>query len=412
MLSELVTSANFNDSTFTLWQVITVCDQVAGGFYFGKKIIGEPYSREDEDLLRTTISSAAHVLENLQLYSELEHARERLAAENLTLRQQVRKEMPSYEIIGASIAMQKVHENIENFAKSDAAVLIRGETGTGKELVARAIHYQSPRADSPFVAINCTAIPESLVESEFFGIESGAATGVKQRIGYFEQAHGGTLFIDEIGDMPLSSQAKVLRTLQEHTVRRVGSLKEIHVDVRIVAATHQDLKNEIKAGNFREDLYYRIGVLEIHIPPLRQRHSDIAVLATHFLSEKEKKIGRVLQGFHPDALKLLQRYDWPGNVRELENEIERIVTLADDGESIDEGHLSPHIMDEYSSGSDETLFLENIRDAVDRLEKRMILKALAECKGNKSQVARILGLSRLGLQKKMKRLNLAEKGMQ
>lgn len=409
ILTELVTSTNLSDSTFTLWHVINVRDEMVGGFYFGKKIIGEPYSREDEDLLRTAVSSAAHVLENLHLYSELEQARERLAVENLTLRQQVRKEMPSTDIIGASIAMQKVHENIDNFAKSDAAVIIRGETGTGKELVARAIHYQSPRADGPFVAINCTAIPESLVESEFFGIETGAATGVTKRIGYFEQAHSGTIFIDEIGDMPLSSQAKVLRTLQERTVRRVGGLKEIHVDVRIVAATHKDLKEEIKAGRFREDLYYRIGVLEIHIPPLRQRLNDIAILATHFLSEKESKVGRALKGFRPDVLKILQKYDWPGNVRELENEIERIVTLADDGDFVEEHHLSPHIVNDTEPGQDDELFLENLRDAVDRLEKRMIHKALSECKGNKSEVARILGLSRLGLQKKMNRLKISEK---
>lgn len=399
ILTERLTSTHLSDSTFTHWQLISVRGKVTGGLYFGKKIIGEPYSREDEDLLQATISSASHVLENLELYEELEQARERLAAENLTLRQQVRKDTPSTNIIGASFAMQNLHENIKNFARSEAAVLIRGETGTGKELVARAIHYQSPRADGPFVAINCTAIPESLVESEFFGIESGAATGVKQRIGYFEQAHGGTIFIDEIGDMPLSSQAKMLRTLQERTVRRVGGLKEIHVDVRIVAATHKDLKEEIKAGNFREDLFYRIGVLEIQIPPLRQRKNDIALLATHFLAEKEKQIGRTLAGFLPETLKLLQHYDWPGNVRELENEIERIVTLADDGEYIDEQHLSSHIAGEASTEFDEELILENLRDAVDRLERKMINKALMQCNGNKSEVARILGLSRLGLQK-------------
>ncbi|KAA3661123.1 MAG: AAA family ATPase [Calditrichaeota bacterium] len=409
LLTERLTSTHFNDSTFTLWHLISVRDAIVGGFYFGKKIIGEPYSREDEDLLQATISSASHVLENLQLYTELEDARERLAAENLNLRQQVRKDTHSTDIVGGSFAMQNLQESIQNFSRSDAAVIIRGETGTGKELVARAIHYQSPRADGPFVAINCTAIPESLVESEFFGIEAGAATGVKQRIGYFEQAHGGTIFIDEIGDMPLSSQAKVLRTLQERTVRRVGGLKEIHVDVRIVAATHKDLKEEIKAGNFREDLFYRIGVLEIQIPPLRQRKNDIALLATHFLNEKEKQIGRSVAGFDPEALNQLQHYDWPGNVRELENEIERIVTLADDGEMIEEHHLSAHIAGNVSSEFEDELVLENMRNAVDRLEKRMINKALAECNGNKSEVARILGLSRLGLQKKMARLKIAEK---
>ncbi|MDQ7053096.1 MAG: sigma 54-interacting transcriptional regulator [candidate division KSB1 bacterium] len=227
------------DQDFTLWEWIEVQNQPVGGLYFGKKILGEPYNSNDEALLRAVCSYAAHVLENITLYQQLRRAHERLAAENLVLKQKVRQQALSQEIIGQSRPIEQLRQLILNYGRSEAPVLITGETGTGKELVARAIHEASARSNGPFVAINCAAIPDNLVESEFFGIEEGVATGVKRRIGYFEQAHTGTLFIDEIGDMPPGTQVKLLRALQEGVVRRIGGQLEIPVDVRIVTATNQ-----------------------------------------------------------------------------------------------------------------------------------------------------------------------------
>lgn len=412
LLAQCLHPGTVLDSSFTLWEHIHMRDRIAGGLFFGRKILSEPYSREDGQLLRAVVRYAANTLENISLYHELNTAREALAAENLQLRQQVKAETTRQTIIGSSPAMQRIFQNIQSFGRSDAAVLIIGETGTGKELVAKAIHYASLRANQPFVAINCTAIPETLVESEFFGIEAGTATGVRQHIGYFEQANRGTLFIDEVGDMPLNSQAKLLRTLQEQTLRRVGGLQEIKVDVRVIAATNKNIKAEIKAGRFREDLYYRLGVLELHMPSLRERREDIALLAHHFLEQTQRKIGRERVTLSPEVIAVFESYSWPGNIRELENEIERLVTLAEDGETITRAHLSPHF---FEADPDlvpvEPLHpAKTLREAVDRLEARLIRQALIEARGNKSEVARRLGLSRLGLQRKMERLKISYYG--
>ncbi len=407
MLNRALGGGSHGDESYTLWRQLRVRDSLAGGFYFGRKMRSEPYGREDEELLAAACRNSAYVLENISLYEEIAEARERLAAENLTLRQEVRKDAAGREIIGTSSKIRRVLEEIRQCARSDAAVLITGETGTGKELVARAIHYQSPRAEGPFVAINCTAIPETLVESEFFGIESGTATGVNQRIGYFELADKGTLFIDEVGDMPLSSQAKLLRTLQEKMIRRVGGTTEKPVDVRVVAATNKNLKEEIRAGRFREDLFYRLGVLEIRVPPLRERVEDITLLTHHFIAEKSRKLGKTIRGIHPEACRVLEKYSWPGNIRELENEVERFVTLAEDNQTIGVEHLSNHLEEDISDAFlAEQSFSGTLRETVDRLERMIIEKALAEAGGNKSRVARKLGLSRLGLQKKMDRLGI------
>lgn len=406
ILTELTEKRSQDDLSFSLWEHVIVRDQIVGGFFFGKKILIEPYSRDDERLLHAVASYAGSALENINLYDELSTAKEKLTAENLTLRQQVRQEDASKKIIGSSRALQTILGNIQNFGRSDASVLIVGETGTGKELAARAIHYASLRANNPFVAINCTAIPENLVESEFFGIEAGTATGVSQHIGYFEQADTGTLFIDEVGDMPLNSQAKLLRTLQEQTLRRVGSTREIRVNVRVVAATNKDLKAEIKAGRFREDLYYRLSVLELRLPALRQRREDIAILSHHFIEKIQQKISRRDISFAPETLHVFEKYSWPGNIRELENEVERLVTLAEDGDVIRPEHLSSHFFASNTTEAETDDEPADLREAVDRLETRMIKKALEDAGGNKSEVARRLGLSRLGLQRKMERLNI------
>lgn len=408
LLAALLERESAGEATFTLWEHMIVRGEIVGGLFFDRKILGEAYTRDDGELLQAVCSYASHVLENLQLYDELETARQRLAAENISLRQQVREELGSHQILGTSKGIKRVLENIQNFARSDATVLIFGETGTGKELVARAIHYASPRADGPFIAINCTAIPETLVESEFFGIEAGTATGVGKRIGYFEQADRGTILIDEIGDMPLSSQAKLLRTLQERTVRRVGGEQEIHIDVRVIAATNKNLREHIKDGQFRQDLYFRLGVLELHLPPLRERREDILVLAKHFIETRQARMGKNIGGLSQEVQLLLESYPWPGNVRELENEIERLVTIVDDGEIVQPEHLSPRFHQEllHDSAAGHLEMTGTLREAVDQLERRLIRQALRQARGNKSQVARQLGLSRLGLQKKMQRLQI------
>ncbi|MCZ6819715.1 MAG: sigma-54 dependent transcriptional regulator, partial [Calditrichaeota bacterium] len=303
--------------------------------------------------------------------------------------------------------IREVLQQARNVAKSPTNVLIYGDTGTGKELLAKAIHYLSPRKDRPFVAVNCTAIPENLVESELFGIEAGVATGVKKHSGYFEQADGGTLFIDEIGDMPLSSQAKILRALQERCFRRVGGLKEISVDVRVIAATNKNLEREMKAGNFRDDLFFRLSVLELQMPPLRSRREDVPLLLNHFVTKIEEKIGKRIRGFSKKAINQLSEYDWPGNVRELENEIERAMTLAGEDAIIQPEDLSAKITSTPANLElPVALQAESLREAVDALETHLIKFALEKYHGNKSRVARKLGVSRLGLHKKMDRLGI------
>jgi len=401
-----ISSENFLASA-----ALTRQEQNTGAFFLGPKLSGEPYRDADVELLNAIASYTAQALENLRLYEALREAQEKLRLENLALREAVKKEFAASAILGQSAAIQKVLTQLRNFSKSEANVLVYGETGTGKELVARAIHYNSRRADGPFLGINCTAIPENLVEAEFFGIEPGTATGVKKRLGLFEQANGGTLFIDEVGDMPVNMQAKLLRALQERSLRRVGGDREIIVDVRVVAATNKSLANAIRENRFREDLYYRLAVLELHIPPLRERRDDIALLAKTFLAQFEKRVGRQMAGLAPEIILALEAYDWPGNVRELENEIERLVTLAEDGQILQREHLSGKFMRvRQAPPVAASNAFAKLRDAIADLEKRMIAAAVMQFHGNKSQMARELGLSRLGLQRKMERLGLSGKG--
>jgi transcriptional regulator with PAS, ATPase and Fis domain len=405
--SHLQTLFEIQNENFWAPVTLTIQELPIGAFFLGAKLSGEPYHDADRELLNAVASYTAKALENLQLYEALREAQEKLRLENLALREAIKKEFAATAILGQSAAIQKVLGQVRNFAKSEANVLIYGETGTGKELVARAIHFNSKRADGPFLGINCTAIPENLVEAEFFGIEPGTATGVKKRIGLFEQANGGTLFIDEVGDMPANMQAKLLRALQERSLRRVGGDREIMVDVRVIAATNKTLPVAIREGRFREDLYYRLAVLELHIPPLRERREDIALLVNHFLEIFEQRVGRQIAGFSPELLQALEAYDWPGNVRELENEIERLVTLAEDGQLLQIEQLSTKFgRKKIANTAGDKKSFERLRDAIDDLEKRMILTALEKFHGNKSQMARTLGLSRLGLQRKMERLGL------
>lgn len=390
-----------------VWTEFDGREQLLGGIFLGTRLSKETYGDGDLELLEAAASQVTTALENRKLYEELKEAQERLHLENIALRQEVVKEYEDGRLIGQSEEVLKILRQAKSVAKSPTNVLIYGETGTGKELVAKTIHYSSPRKDHSFVEVNCTAIPENLVESELFGIEAGVATGVKKHVGFFEQADGGTIFIDEIGDMPLTSQAKILRALQERRFRRVGGTKEISVDVRVIVATNKNLEEEMKVGNFREDLYFRLSVLELHLPPLRSRPEDIPLLVNHFVKKFSQKIDTKIQGFSAKTLKIMAEYDWPGNVRELENEVERAMTLAGDGAIIQPEDLS-HKINRVSANIElpAALRAETLREAVDALETHLIKEALQKYHGNKSEVSRKLGISRLGLQKKLDRLGI------
>ena len=303
--------------------------------------------------------------------------------------------------------MQQVVRLIERIRDSSVSVLVTGESGTGKELAAKAIHYTSPRSRKPLVALNCAALPDTLLESELFGIEKGVATGVESRIGHFQKADGGTLFLDEIGDLSLAAQAKILRVLQEHVVERVGGRTPFRVDVRVLAATNKDLPAAIAKGTFREDLYYRLNVIHIQMPPLREIREEIPLLANHFLSEYCKESGRAPMRFSPEVMRHLAARDWPGNVRQLRNEVMRL-SACSSSELIVEDDLwetlpQPH---HDSPPVASSVPRSTLKDAVEDLERRMIAQALAETRNNQLQAARTLGLSRQGLINKMKRYAL------
>jgi DNA-binding NtrC family response regulator len=323
----------------------------------------------------------------------------RLREENRILREQVEQRFSFDNLIGRSKAMQSVFDKIRAVTTSDATILLLGESGTGKELVARAIHHNSPRRDKPFVAVNCAAIPRDLLESELFGHEKGAFTGaVRKRRGLFVEADGGTLFLDEVGDIPSPLQGKILRALQDRTVRPVGSSEEIRLDVRVVSATHRDLMALVSDGRFREDLYYRLVVIPIRLPSLRERPEDILLLADHFLARSARAIGKPLDGFDQESTAWLLQHRWPGNVRELENVVERAVTLAR-ARLITRTDLGIEFAPEAPG--------MGVRPTLAELEESYIRRVLAETKGDKVAAARILGISVRTLQR---RFHLAPEG--
>ncbi len=339
--------------------------------------------------------------------------RVQLRAHNEALTRTLARAYEAAELVGESAPMHELRELIAKVAPTDAAVLIRGESGTGKELVARAIHRQSARSQAPFVAINCASIPENLLESELFGYEKGAFTGAdRAKMGLVEVAHGGTLFLDEIGDLPLALQAKVLRMLQEHEIQRVGSLRPLKVDVRLIAATNRDLEAAIRERAFRADLYYRLNVISIDLPPLRERPTDIALLVEHFARKVARKLNRPLARFTENALAALQQYSFPGNVRELENLVERLLILSDKTE-ISAEDLPPEILGGAKGaapldGSAElrvpgVLDWRQAREAFEREWLKWLLEAAG---GNVSEAARLSGLSRRHLYDKFERLGI------
>jgi len=329
-------------------------------------------------------------------------------------RRDARPEEPSvrgrFRLVGQAPAIRQIYGVVEKVASTPSTVLITGESGTGKELIARALHENSARHAGPFIKINCAAIPKTLMESELFGYEKGAFTGaVGAKPGRFELAHGGTLFLDEIGEIPVEMQVKLLRVLQESEFERVGGIKTIKVDVRLVTATNRDLVQDISAGSFREDLYYRLNVVPIHIPPLRERREDIPLLVEHFLAKFNDRLKKQIDSVSADAISRLVSYHWPGNIRELENLMERTMLFCERSE-IQVSDLPPEIgglPPMSAAGSPNAASLkEAVRAETERVERELIQKALDETGGNVTQAARKLKISRKSLQTKMKELGL------
>ncbi|MDH4205771.1 MAG: sigma-54 dependent transcriptional regulator [Desulfobacteraceae bacterium] len=347
----------------------------------------------DFDKLRLTIERA------------MEHTR--LKEENRLLKESLGKHFDMQNIIGRSPAMISLLETVAHVAPSEATVMITGESGTGKELIAGVIHHNSPRKDGPFVKINCAAITETLLESELFGHEKGAFTGADRRKeGRFYQANQGSIFLDEVSEMPLTMQVKLLRVLQERELTRVGGEKVIPVDVRVIAATNKDLVDLKNRGLFREDLYYRLNVVSLELPPLKERRDDIPLLAQHFLEIFVDKNKKEIKGFTPKAMDQLIRYDWPGNVRELMNAVERAVVLArtDYLDDQDFSILQPLLQQPAPALSD----FENIDIPLEEVEKAAILRMLESVAGNKSEAARRLGITRKTLHKKLKKYGVMD----
>jgi two-component system response regulator HydG len=329
----------------------------------------------------------------------------RLREENLTLKERLGSRFDFSRIIGKGRKMKELFDFLAQVAPSEATVLILGESGTGKELVANAIHHNSPRTQQPFVKVACAALPETLLESELFGHEKGAFTGaIARREGRFQAAHRGTIFLDEVGEMSPAIQTKLLRVLQEREFEPVGSSRTVKVDVRVIAATNKDLGKEIKEGRFREDLFYRLNVIPIHLPPVRERKEDIPALANHFLSLYREKNKKEIKEISPKALDLLIRHDWPGNIRELENCLERAVIVAR-GELIAPADLPPAIQNLPAGKEDaEIPFPAGI--SLQEAEKALILKTLEDAGGNRSRAAEILGINRRTLQMKLKEFGM------
>ncbi|MBI4962687.1 MAG: nif-specific transcriptional activator NifA [Desulfomonile tiedjei] len=345
-------------------------------------------SLEEDVRLLSVIASM--IAQAVRLRQSAQEERHRLMEENLRLKDALKERFKPSNIVGNSKGMQIVYDLIAQVSKSDTTVLIRGESGTGKELVAHAIHFNSFRASKPFIKVNCGALPESVVESELFGHEKGAFTGaIATRKGRFELAHGGTIFLDEIGDLSPTTQIKFLRVLQEKEFERVGGTQTIKTDVRVMTATNRDLEELIEQGKFRQDLYYRLNVFPIHIPPLRERKTDIPLLADHFVEKYSKVNHKTIRRISTPAIDMLMTYHWPGNVRELENCMERAVVLSSD-HVIHGHHLPPTLQTAEATG---TVPEGTLDGTLGNVERDLILDALKAARGNKAKAARALGIS-------------------
>lgn len=346
-------------------------------------------------------------LDKLELVLDRVLKAKKIELENEQLRIQLDSKYGLENIIGRSAVMQEVFETIRQVAASRATVLIQGESGTGKELVAKAIHQLSPRSKGPFVAVHCAALSENLLESELFGHEKGAFTGaMERRIGRFEKADGGSLFLDEISEIDASVQVKILRALEERQVERVGGDTPVNVDTRLIAATNRDLKGMVEAGDFREDLFYRLYVVVITLPPLRDREDDMLLLLNHYLGVFSAENGKQIEGFTPAAYEVLSAYDWPGNIRELRNLVERMVVLAR-GRLLDVRDIPAQVRERVEGGGEVRI---DANLTVDEMERRMIVQALEKTGGNRTKAAEKLGMSRRTLHRKLNQYGLGRAG--
>lgn len=415
---------------------IRIQDRVLGVIYVDNRLQHNAFSESDLEMVELFASQSAVAILNSRRVAELRERNQRLEGsrhqiqalndqlgrkvrdrdtELAVVRAELGRERGRYDytaIVGASNGLREVFKQLDKIIETELPVMIHGESGTGKELIARAIHFNGARRERPFVSENCAALPDTLLESELFGHAKGAFTGAhRQKQGLFEQADGGTLFLDEIGDMSPQMQKKLLRVLQEGEFRPLGMDRKVKVNVRLLAASHRDLEDMVRQGEFREDLYYRINVLSVILPPLRERREDIPLLAEHLLARAAREAGRPTPLIPHDVMAALVSHDWPGNVRELENEMRRLVVLAQEEVTVD--HLSVAVRERRSAGSaaQAQALAENpgdIRAAVADLEKRSIEGALAQAGGNKSRAASLLGISRFALQRKLDKYNIGK----
>lgn len=379
---------NLNKDDISFLCVPIKMEQQVIGALSADRLFDESESLDEDIRLMSIIASM--IAQAVRLRQQHQTERKRLLDENTRLQSELQERFRPSNIIGTSSAMQDVFDLIGQVAKSDATVLIRGESGTGKELVAHAIHFNSARASRPFVRVNVAALPESVIESELFGHEKGAFTGaIQQRRGRFELADGGTIFLDEIGELSPQMQVKMLRVLQEREFERVGGTDTVTVDVRVLAATNRDLEKMMEEGTFRQDLYYRLNVFPIHIPPLRDRRADILELANFFVEKISKKNHKYVRRISTPAIDMLTCYHWPGNVRELENVIERAVLLTTD-DVVHGHHLPPTLQ---TADASNTPMPGTLEDTLLRVEKEMIIECLKSARGNKAKAARELGIT-------------------
>jgi Nif-specific regulatory protein len=371
----------------------------------GTLAIEERYvpGREADRTVHALRIAAGMIAQGLRIQRLVDIERRKLVEENSQLRQELQERYEFDHIIGNSGPMRRVYEQVSQVVGTSATVLLRGESGTGKELIAHALHHHSPRAGKPFIRVNCAALPETLVESELFGYERGAFTGaLARRKGRFELADGGTLFLDEIGELSPGTQAKLLRVIQEREFERLGGTATIQVDVRLITATNKDLERAQSDGSFREDLYYRLNVFAICVPPLRERKSDILLLADHFVEKYARLHGRSIKRISTPAIDMLVSYHWPGNVRELENTIERAILVAD-GDVIHGHHLSPTLQTAEASG---TVVSGSLGEAVAAFESNLIQDALKTTRGNRARAARLLGTTERIINYKIRRYGI------
>jgi Nif-specific regulatory protein len=360
-------------------------------------------NRQFDDELKLLAIVASMIAQSLRLAQMVEQEKAQLVDENANLKRELQQKYDFRNIIGTSKEMREVYEQIAQVAATNTTILIRGESGTGKELVAHAIHYSSPRAAKPFIKVNCAALPESLIESELFDHEKGAFTGaLARKRGRFELAESGTLFLDEIGDLSPALQVKLLRVLQEREFERVGGTETIRVNVRLIAATNVDLEQAVQDGRFRSDLYYRLNVFSLYLPPLRERKTDVLLLADHFLEKYSRQNGKRIRRISTPAIDMLMSYHWPGNVRELENVIER-ASLVCEGNVIHGYHLPPTLQTAEGSG---TVTRASLEQAVEAYEKDLIMDALKTTRGNRARAARLLDATERILGYKVKKYGI------